>query len=56
MEGVLLNKNALAKNNVALRTNVSRQKAKVKKLEHEYYADAKAYRTALLEKGGTTTN
>ena len=46
----MFKKNALAKSNVALRKTVSLQKDKVKILEHQNYADAKAYQTASLEK------
>ena len=40
----------LAKSNVSISKSVSEQKAKVKKLEYKKYVDAKASRTALLEK------
>ena len=41
---------ALAKSNVSLSKSVSEKKSKVKKLDNEKYVDAKASRTASLEK------
>ena len=50
VERVFLQRDALAKINVSLSISVSEQKAKVKISENEKYVDAKASRTASLEK------
>ena len=47
-----LQRDALARSNVSLSKTLSQQKAKVKKLEHEKYVDAKASQTVSLEKEG----
>ena len=50
LEIVFLQRDALAKSNVSLSKIVSEQKSKVKKLENRNYVDAKASRTATIEK------
>ena len=50
VERVFLQRDTLAKRNLSLSKSVSEQKSKVKKLENEKYVDAKASRTASLEK------
>ena len=50
VEIVFLQRDSLDKSNVSISKTVSQQKAKVEKLEHEKYVDAKASRTASLEK------
>ena len=40
----------ISKRNVALKATVKQQKDKIKRLEHEKFVDAKAYRTSDIEK------
>ena len=50
VEIVFLQRDALAKSNVYLSKILSEKKSKVKKLENRNYVDAKASKTATLEK------
>ena len=50
VERVFFQQDSLDKSNVPLSKNVSQQKSRVNKLEHEKYVDLKASQTASLEK------